>query len=252
MCLGEVAEGRRPAWSVLVMKAVSSADVVPVERGATPGSYVLADYIGSYAKLDGETGFQAFMVHQRTPELRAHFHEVDQFQIVVDGSGQLGGAEIGVGAVHYTDGYTAYGPIRTADPDGVAYLTLRAQPAIGINYMPESRRKRADAHAPGGHFTCAVALAPDSGPGLALLAESARGARAYSCHLTPGAALTIEDVERAGGRGYAVVLCGATRIHDQALPSKSVIAFERSAELAGLSAVDRLATLALVTFPDAA
>jgi hypothetical protein len=233
---------------VLVIKAVSPADVVPINRTSAGGSYVLSDYIGSYASVDSDTGFQAFLVEQRSPELRAHFHEVDQFQIVVDGSGTLGRQPVRVGAVHYTDGYTSYGPIRTDDPTGLAYFTLRLQPTVGANYMPESRQKRDEGHGHGGHFTCQVDL-DVTAAGIELIGESPRGARAYACALPAGQSLLVEDL--GPGRGYAVVLQGTVRDGERELPRRTVIPFQRPAELGALTAEADTA-LALVTFPDAA
>ncbi len=42
---------------------------------------------------------------------RPHFHQADQFQVVVAGRGMLGDHEFSDGAVHYTGAYSAYGPI---------------------------------------------------------------------------------------------------------------------------------------------
>ncbi len=53
-----------------------------------------------------------------------HFHEADQYQVFVAGSGRIGGHPVAVGTVHYSDGYSGYGPI-VPDADGCAYLTLR-------------------------------------------------------------------------------------------------------------------------------
>ena len=38
---------------------------------------------------------------------RPHFHQADQFQVVVAGRGMLGDHEFSDGAVHYTDAYSA-------------------------------------------------------------------------------------------------------------------------------------------------
>ena len=47
---------------------------------------------------------------------RPHFHQADQFQVVVAGRGMLGDHELRDGAVHYTDAYSAYGPIVAGKP----------------------------------------------------------------------------------------------------------------------------------------
>src|SRR6201986_2249690 len=106
MCFSGVRALSASHRSGLVMEAVSPADVVPVIRPG--GKYVLSEYIGSYATAESKDVFQAFLVEQRAPAVQAHFHEVDQFQIVVEGSGSLGREPVRVGAVHYTDGYTSY------------------------------------------------------------------------------------------------------------------------------------------------
>jgi len=55
---------------------------------------------------------------------RPHFHQADQFQVVVAGRGMLGDHEFSDGAVHYTDAYSAYGPI-VAGKSGIWWFTLR-------------------------------------------------------------------------------------------------------------------------------
>jgi hypothetical protein len=238
----------------LVMKAISHSDVALVQDVDAPG-YVVGDYIGSHAVKQSETGFQAFVVKQTEPELRAHFHEVDQFQIIVGGSGTIGRESVRPGAIHYADGYTVYGPIRTTDPHGISYLTLRAKPATYLNYMPESRQKRTDAGGGGGHFLCSVefdtSVQGDSAT-FELIAESSRGARAYACRLS-GAGVLGRELLPADqlGRGYAVVLSGAICDGERTLPAQSLIPFDDDARLIGLAASgSTTCTLAIVIFPE--
>ena len=54
----------------------------------------------------------------------SHFHQADQYQVVVLGSGRVGVHDVAGMAVHYTDAYSAYGPIVAAD-EGIAWFTLR-------------------------------------------------------------------------------------------------------------------------------
>src|SRR6516165_8499604 len=62
---------------------------------------------------------------------RPHCHQADQFQVVVAGRGMFGDHEFSDGAVHYTDAYSAYGPIITvpsgssATGSGMAWTPLR-------------------------------------------------------------------------------------------------------------------------------
>jgi hypothetical protein len=90
-----------------------------------------------------EPGAQAFSVGMETPHthLRAHFHDVEQFQVFFAGSGKLGSAPLGPMAVFYTDAYTSYGPI-IAGAEGLTFYTLRCEHDAGVRWMPESRALR--------------------------------------------------------------------------------------------------------------
>jgi rubredoxin len=70
--------------------------------------------------------------------LRVHFHEVDQFQVMYNGSGSLGKHPVGPGAVHFSRAYTPYGPISYSEK-GLGFITLRAHRDPGAQYLPENR-----------------------------------------------------------------------------------------------------------------
>jgi len=83
----------------------------------------------------------AFLVEKQPGAVvQPHFHQTDQFQVVVQGSGRLGLHEVGSIAVHYTDPFSAYGPIVAAD-DGIAWFTLRNSWDPGAQYMPQQRQR---------------------------------------------------------------------------------------------------------------
>jgi hypothetical protein len=70
-----------------------------------------------------------------------HFHEIAQYQVVVEGKGRIGKHALHPLTVHYTDAYTPYGPIVT-DAEGLAFFTIR--PRVdngGTHYMPQSRSR---------------------------------------------------------------------------------------------------------------
>jgi len=69
---------------------------------------------------------------------RPHFHQADQFQVVVAGRGMLGDHDFSDGAVHYADAYSAYGPI-VAGKSGIWWFTLRNRWDPGARYMPAER-----------------------------------------------------------------------------------------------------------------
>jgi hypothetical protein len=78
----------------------------------------------------------AFLV-EKDPRavVKPHFHQADQYQVVVQGGGRLGHHDVGTVAVHYTDAWSAYGPIVAAD-EGIAWFTLRNAWDSGARYMP--------------------------------------------------------------------------------------------------------------------
>ncbi len=82
----------------------------------------------------------AFLVEKDAAAVvHPHFHQADQYQVVVHGSGRLGLHDIASVAVHYTDAYSAYGPIVASD-EGVAWFTLRNAWDPGARYMPAHRQ----------------------------------------------------------------------------------------------------------------
>jgi hypothetical protein len=67
----------------------------------------------------------AFLVEKEPHAVvKPHFHQADQYQVVVQGGGRLGTHDVGTVAVHYTDAWSAYGPIVAAD-EGISWFTLR-------------------------------------------------------------------------------------------------------------------------------
>src|SRR5215472_5919009 len=70
--------------------------------------------------------------------VKPHFHQADQYQVVVQGGCLLGRHDVGTVAVHYTDAWSAYGPIVAAD-EGISWFTLRNAWDSGARYMPAAR-----------------------------------------------------------------------------------------------------------------
>ena len=91
---------------------------------------------------------------------RAHFHEVDQFQVFFGGAGATYQRhEVPWAMLHYADAYTTYGPFQ-AGGSTLRFFTLRARPTLGTHYMPESRDKLVRR----GRRTLHLALEPEAPP----------------------------------------------------------------------------------------
>jgi len=65
-----------------------------------------------------------------------HFHQVNQFQIMVSGTGSIGRNALPLVGLHYADRHTAYGPIN-AGPYGLGLFTIRAQSDPGAIYLDQ-------------------------------------------------------------------------------------------------------------------
>lgn len=153
----------------------------------------------------------AFLVEQPPGSIvAAHFHEANQFQLVVAGDGMLGQHAVRPIAVHYANAFSAYGPL-AAGPAGLQYLTLRNGYDRGARYLPAAREELRGIRR---RFRQATADAAPPGPAPAaaesevLLAEAADGLGAWRHRLPPGAVLLGPDP--AGGDGqFWVVTAGA-------------------------------------------
>jgi rubredoxin len=156
---------------------------------------------------------QAFLV-ENTPHrlLRTHFHDVDQFQVIVSGGGTLGKHAVRPYTVHFARAHTPYGPI-TAGDQGIAWLTIRARrDAEGAQFLPEQREKLERA---AGRNPWQISQDPeflDFAGDVALRAlpdvKDERGLAAYSLRMKPKATTRTPDPSATGGQ-YLVVLRGS-------------------------------------------
>jgi hypothetical protein len=232
------------------MLTVTPDQTTPLIVGHDGQRYTMTDYVGRHSgerdRAGGVDDRQAYLVRQEAPELRAHFHEVDQFQVVLDGEGTLGRQRAIRGVVHYTDAFTSYGPIRTDPAVGLAYFTLRRRADIGIHYMPDEREQRRLRAGAGEHFTVALDLRLLPSGRLHEVARTTRGAAAYGVRLASGQRI---DPPAGHGDGYLVVLDGTVVLDSTTLPSGSLAGFDRLDELTGLMGEGADAFVAVVAFP---
>lgn len=149
----------------------------------------------------------AFLVegnHERV--IRPHFHENDQFQVIVSGGGALGKHKLAVHAVHFSRAYTPYGPINFG-ADGLGFLTLRARKDPGAQYLPAMRDKLVAiprrkpwqiTEAPDFARAGDVSLRPFT------QIKDERGLAAYSLCMKPHATITLPDPAHSGGQNIIV------------------------------------------------
>ncbi len=155
----------------------------------------------------------AYLVEQGPRhELRAHFHEADQFQIFVNGNGRIGGHGATPGMGHFVGPFSGYGPI-VGGEEGVAYMTLRNAWDPGAQFLPESLERIRAKRTSRREVTFQVpAPVDDVELGalremsvLPLIVPQPDGLTASSYVLQPGACATGPDAAEGGGQFWLVM-----------------------------------------------
>ena len=155
----------------------------------------------------------AYLVEQGPRhELRAHFHEADQFQIFVNGNGRIGGHGAAPGMGHFVGPFSGYGPI-VGGEEGVAYMTLRNTWDPGAQFLPENLERIRAKRSSRREVTFQVpAPVDDIELGalremsvLPLIVPQPDGLTASSYVLPPGACATGPDAAEGGGQFWLVM-----------------------------------------------
>ena len=201
----------------------------------------------------------AFLVEKEAGAIvHPHFHQADQYQVVVQGSGRLGVHDVASVAVHYTDAYSAYGPIVAAE-EGVAWFTLRNTWDPGARYMPEHRRQLREARAKFQHreATCgplepltARELAElTSSMGGAVIEQTPDGLGTWRYTVAAGRSITGPDPSIGGGQ-FWLVSAGSVAVPGGTwLPPQSVVFVAPEDAAATLLAGSGGADLICMQFP---
>jgi hypothetical protein len=201
----------------------------------------------------------AFLVEKEAAAVVVpHFHQADQYQVVVQGSGRLGKHDIASVAVHYTDAYSAYGPIVAAD-DGVSWFTLRNAWDPGARYMPASRRQLREARAKFQHreATCGplpplsdVELAALDAPrGDTVIAETADGLGTWRYTVPANQSVTGPHPSTGGGQFWLMSAGSASVAGGALLAVQSCIFVPPEDDAATLFAGPAGADLICMQFP---
>jgi len=176
----------------------------------------------------------AFLV-EKDPHavVKPHFHQADQYQVIVQGGGRLGTHDVGTVAVHYTDRWSAYGPIVAAD-EGISWFTLRNAWDSGARYMPTAREQLRAARALNFQHREATA-APMPVASAAELARTDRlacmnvieqtpdGMATWRYRLPAGASVSGPDPSAGGGQFWIVLSGSASAGGTALLPPNSCV-----------------------------
>jgi hypothetical protein len=183
-------------------------------------------YIGEPGQLDQAA--QAFLVVRpfAGARIEPHFHDVDQFQIVIEGDGKIGKKAVRPVTFQYADAFTPYGPI-VANEHGLSFFTLRNIASGGFWAMPGNRQ-----HLPGragrniaGSFDLAAGIpAPGETVVEVLMPRQHDGVLGAGFRLGPEARAPGLPAE---GKGQFYLVCAGSIISDdKVLPERSVVRVE--------------------------
>ncbi len=232
---------------------VRSSDEARATRrpGTLPGGegFFRTEFLGRRGDASAP---QAFLIEQPPGVVvPPHYHDTEQFQVVVDGAGTLGRFAVAPLAVNYTGARTGYGPV-VAGPAGLAYFTLRPAGDPGARYLPDARpgvegaRRRFRLTS----WPLEIGKRPPA-PGAASTAtivEEGDGLEAVLCRLGPGARASGPDPARGGGQ-FAVIVQGAL-VHGAAtLPPWSCLFVGSEEPAPGLEAGPEGADVLVARFP---
>ncbi len=197
------------------MIIASAPDAHATRRRASSNGtgFWLTTYIGANRYTRGEATPpdpgtiypMAFLVEQ-DPEaiVGAHYHQADQFQVMVEGSGRLGHHDVASGDVHFAGAWSAYGPL-AAGAAGLTYFTLRNGWDPGARYMEFPDNRAALRALPRRHREQVGAI---------------DGMQRFT--LAPGECIAAPDPSRSAGQ-FWLVLSGTLQCGGQTLPARSCV-----------------------------
>ena len=171
----------------------------------------------------------AFLVEKNAHGIiPTHFHEVNQFQVIVEGHGTLGKHEVRPFTTHFTNGFTGYGPITAAEA-GLAFFTLRNRfDPGGARFFPAGRSfmkpapKRHRLSDPVVPSDAATLQSRRSTVQETVLAPETDGLAAW--FLRTGPDTCAHTPAGVPGGGQYILVAGGTLLHDGAVfPSLSCV-----------------------------
>lgn len=201
---------------------------------------------------------QAFLVEQPPHwKLQTHFHQRDQFQVVIRGGGTLGQHAVRPLAVHYASAHSGYGPLLAGD-EGLWYLTLRVVSDTGAWYLPDAREHlklripKQQLHAAPSAAVDAAGLRTLAQPEQeTLIAPDAGGLAAWMLRLPAEARRDAPAGAQSGGGRFHVLTQGSLRVADDELEGLA-IAYAGPGDTFALHAGPAGAEVLVLQFPAAA
>lgn len=203
-----------------------SKHLLQIREVAGPGNHkgFRTEYVGF---TPGEPNRGQAWLLDSTPHrvLRAHYHETDQFQVIIDGDGMMGKHHLVPHLIHFSRAHTPYGPILWGEK-GMGLLTIRPRKdTLGApQFMPESREKMKQIPGRKPWQLSAMARYPATGTAIERMEEfrDERGLAVYAATVAPGASLVAPPPAHSDGQ-FILVMRGSMLYQGQAWPAFSVV-----------------------------
>jgi hypothetical protein len=227
------------------MKAVAVEESHPHDVGGREmGRIRVSDFMGGSGKI--QPGPQIYLVEMLDNESRIdpHFHDTDQFQVIVQGDGVIGMNKVKRFDFHYADAFAGYGPI-IAHEHGLAYQTVRINCGSGFWQVPQNKSRR------GRNFMTSFDVVNIPSEGKVerdvLRSRYGDGLAAFGLRLGPNARGQGEVSD--GGGQIVLVFTGFLQHAGKLLQPNSVIWVEAGEEPAKFQAGPEGAALLIMQFP---
>jgi uncharacterized protein YjbI with pentapeptide repeats len=209
---------------MILAQALAEVRAQRAQRVLPDGQAIWVSRVFPTSDATPEMPMASFVEQQAHTTIPTHFHAVNQFQVVVEGEGSLGKRAVHPWTVHYTNGFTGYGPL-CANAAGMAFFTLRNHwDAGGAHYFPAGQSFMQPApkrHHLVGPLLLSSAVALHSRQHAAcdpVLVQEEDGLAAWFLRLGPSMHTHAPDPAHGGGQ-YLLVAAG-TLWHDGAMLPK--------------------------------
>src|SRR5262245_31089507 len=203
---------------MILAQALAEVRVQRTPRMLPNGQTIWVSRVFPASGATPEMPMASFVEQLAHTTIPTHFHAVNQFQVVVEGQGTLGKSAVHPWTVHYTNGFTGYGPLCAAAA-GMAFFTLRNRwDAGGARYFPAGQSfmqpapKRHHLVEPLVLSSVAALHSRQQVTCEPILAQEEDGLAAWVLRLGPSMRTHAPDPSQGGGQ-YLLV-AGGTLLHD--------------------------------------
>ena len=206
---------------MILAQSLAEARAQRTQRVLPDGRAIWVSRVFPTSGATPEMPMASFVEQLAHTVIPTHFHAVNQFQVLVEGQGTLGKRAVHPWTVHYTNGFTGYGPLCAAAA-GMAFFTLRNRwDAGGARYFPAGQSFMQPApkrHRLVGPLVLSSAAALRSRQHATcdlVLAQEDDGLAAWCLRLGPN--MRTHAPDPAHGGGQYLLVAGGTLLYDETM-----------------------------------